>query len=208
MINEQNCTLAVLGQEIFGSGLFSEKKLIIVHHLPSGTTNDTSYTSSLNEQIETMLTTQRDQLNPDNIIVFVSPKADKRKKFYKFIAEKCEIKTFSSPDIRTLPAFVASEFTTALSPEYASVKLNSELANLFIIRVGTDERRLAREAQKLADAISSGMDLNAETIELITVASPEANTFGITDALIGEKIDFFKTLDILHSSGEASQSVL
>lgn len=182
-------------------GLFNEDKLIIVYDMPGQTTSPKGTT-----ELETLIMTQREMLYPDYFIIFVSYKPDKRKKAYKFFEEKCESKTFSPMDMRSLPKFLTQEFD-----EYnkSSQSLTRDHIDHMVELIGTDGRRLSSEIKKLCDSLNSTWwILTTQLIDDIVTPSQESSAFEIVDEILkAPSSKLTHKLDTIINNGEVRQSI-
>ena len=189
-------------QILCSSGLFSDNKLIIIYGLPGETTAPWG-TTDLEEQV----IKHRDNLNDDYFYIFVSPKPDKRKKAFKFFSEKCDIKTFSTMDMRTLPKFINEEFQSHLDEWYKWITIDKNTAVEIVNIVGNDGRNLSHECTKLAIAINMGQSLSTELLHTTLTPLTESNNFGILEDLIQQSPHIYTTLDNLSQQWQARQGI-
>lgn len=189
-------------QALTSGWLFAEKKLVIVHDMP-GTTTSPAGTAELEEQIMN----HRDHLNPDDFMIFVSSKPDKRKKSYKFFKKHCEFKEFKPMDMRSLPKFITEEFD-----KYNKTpnKLSRPLIDLIVEIVGNDGRRLSTEIKKLSQYLNAtSTTLDKEVITTIITPSSESTAFDILEELIKnpgkDVLNKIDTMDRTWASWQAAQ---
>ena len=81
-----NFDVATIANDLFGSGLFAEKKLIIVYGIPDDGFSGHKLPAAQSSELGEILERKRSQINPDSIVMFVAYKPDKRKKLYKFLS--------------------------------------------------------------------------------------------------------------------------
>ncbi|MBI5411965.1 DNA polymerase III subunit delta [Candidatus Peregrinibacteria bacterium] len=115
-------------------------------------------------------------LSETSVAVFIQPKPDKRKSFYKTLAKLAEIKTFNPLKESALNHWIlqrAKEKNAALSPD---------LFPYLVSLTGSDLWRLSQEIDKLA-TFAEGQPITREAIDLLVAPSLEANIFHLTDAL-------------------------
>ena len=190
-------------QTLCGSGLFSDTKLIIISGIPWETTSP-KWTTELEEEI----IKQRNNINPDYFIIFVSAKPDKRKKAFKFFSEHCEVKIFSPMDMRSLPKFIQEIFQSWLDEDKKHVTLDKEQIELIVELVGTDGRRLFNECSKLSIYINNGWVIDKDTLYLLISPSQESTAFELSDAIIEKnKSKIVESIQILSNNGEARQGI-
>ncbi len=136
-----NFSLADISNDLFGSGLFSEKKLIVMYGIPDDTFAPHKIPAGITSELAILMEKKRENINPDNIVIFVSYTPDKRKKLYKFLtAHVSKHQEFKKMKGKTLLKFVLQEAESLLS---------EETARFLIERVGTDTQRLIKELDKL-----------------------------------------------------------
>lgn len=144
-------------------------------------------------------------LHPDYFIIFISYKPDKRKKAYKFFAEKCETKIFNPMDMRSIPKFLTEEFA-----EYNTTpqQITRDHINHIVELVGTDGRRLSSELRKICDSLNTGEKLTINLIDTIVTPSQESSAFEIVDELLKSPSDsILSKLDTMIQNGEARQAI-
>lgn len=188
---------------MFGSGLFSDTKLIIIYDIPGSTTSPGG-----TADLEDSIITHRSQLNDDYYYIFVSPKPDKRKKWYKYFSEHCEVKTFSPMDMRSIPKFVQSERESVLAEDKKNITLTRDHVDMIVERVGKSGRHLHHEIHKLAIAINTWLPLSPDTIKTIVAWHSESSAFEILDRMIdGWHTRIYAIIDQLISSWEVRQGI-
>ena len=80
-----NFSLMEISNDLFESGLFAEKKLVIMYGIPDDTFAPHKISAGLTSELAVMLQKKRDHINPDTIVIFVAYTPDKRKKLCKFL---------------------------------------------------------------------------------------------------------------------------
>lgn len=154
-----NFSLEKLGNDLFGNGLFAEKKLILLYGLPDDTASTNKISAGLTGDIAVVLEKKRQDINPDCIVIFISYKPDKRKKLYKFLSSHVmKEQKFAPLTGKRLLAYVLETFSC----------LDESLATYVLQRVGTNLSRIHQEMDKLMTyAEVSGETISQAMIDLV-----------------------------------------
>lgn len=132
-----------------------------------------------------------------SVAVFIAPKPDKRKTFYKALVKLAKVEEFNP-----LEAPVLNQWVIKMAHE-KGLPLTSALADALISLAGQDCWRLAQEVQKLA--CYSEKPLTREDIDHVVVPTLEANIFHFTDALSTK--DHKKAIRNLHRTMAAGEDL-
>lgn len=127
-------------QSIFWWWLFSEKKLTIVDWLPVGTDKFGSFKISQVEEFMESFIRRKWEIPADNLLIFVSVKPDKRSRFYKFLKDNANLKTFDVLKDFELKSFIKNELW--------NIKISDIVVNKFIQKVGNELYRVKNELNK------------------------------------------------------------
>lgn len=142
-------------------GLLSSEKLLI---LENASTN-----KDLASGIEELINYVPQQIQ---IIIF-DPSIDKRTTFYKLLKKQGEFNDYSELDKPGLINWIL-DYVKANDG-----KIDRNLAGYFVDRVGSDQLLIKNEIDKL---LLYNSDISRESIELLTVASPQSTIFDLVDA--------------------------
>jgi DNA polymerase III subunit delta len=129
-------------------------------------------------------------LPPDTVVVLIaSGKVTKKggpapAKIAKAVAA-CggEVKTYASPTLGRLPAWVVER------GKELDLAIERDAAQGLVERIGQDQRRLVRELEKIAIYAPDGGRVDVELVEELTVPDVEAQAYELADALIdGDRV--------------------
>jgi DNA polymerase III subunit delta len=109
-------------------------------------------------------------------VVFYEPLPDKRTSYFKVLKSKTQLEEFNELDPRGLAAWLAQE------AKKAGAQLSLGDANYMVERVGTSQELLANELEKLLIYDAS---ISRESIDLLTVKTPQSKVFDLLDAAFG-----------------------
>jgi DNA polymerase III subunit delta len=124
-------------------------------------------------------------LPPDTVVVLIATGKVTRKggpaslKLAKAVAA-CggEVKTYASPTLGRLPAWVIDR------GKERDLAIDRDAAQALVERIGQDQRRLVRELEKIAIYAPDGGRVDVELVEELTVPDVEAKAYELADALI------------------------
>jgi DNA polymerase III subunit delta len=172
-----------------------EKRLIFVENLP------VSSAARKNEKRDEALKTLPEKLKDipeSSVVVFVQPKPDKRKAFYKSLFKVATVETFKSLDPADLTRWIQAEVRKA------GGLIDRTAADYLISMTGQSCWRLSKEIEKLT-SFCLNRAITKHDIDHIVSPSIEANVFHFTDAL-GAK-DHKKAIANLHRSVAAGENL-
>ncbi|PID70623.1 DNA polymerase III subunit delta [bacterium DOLZORAL124_38_8] len=114
--------------------------------------------------------------NADTVTLIVSePKLDKRLKGSKFLLKNAKTETFEP-----LPEYELGQWIQKTAKQHDAFISNAN-AQFLLNRVGPDLWNLSQEIQKLATANNG--EITKESIETQTIANPQSQIWGFTEAL-------------------------
>jgi DNA polymerase III subunit delta len=142
----------------------ASRKLVLVRNL--GSNKDAS------GQIEQIIDSAGDTTD----IVFYEPAPDKRTGYFKVLKSKTQLEEYTEMDPRTLAGWVAEE------AKKLGAGLSFSDANYLVERVGTSQEQLANELNKL---IIYDPKISRQSIDLLTVKTPQSKVFDLLDAAFG-----------------------
>lgn len=122
--------------------------------------------------------------SPTAITIFTAPyeKVDNRKKITKLMKEKAtlvEAERLSAQDlVATLLSYVSKE----------NVRLQKEVAEFFVARVGENLTLLHQELMKLATTVGEGGEITEELIRQFVTRTPEMDVFTLTNAFVQRNV--------------------
>ena len=176
IIHPDNYNLTTIQSALMGGGFFSTKSLTILYGLPRDNFPTNKVKAADATQIEDFLMKHREQITPENVILLVSYKPDKRTRSYKFFDKNSTKKEFKVPKGKALSSFVSAKLWSLISWSQA---------DLIVSRVWDDLHNLSNEWDKLIQyADFHSLDkLTDEQIELVTYSQSQINSFDILDVL-------------------------
>ena len=189
--------LAVITNTIMSWGMFTTKKLVIIHGVPKDSTPSNKVLASKTAPVEEYLTTQRERIPTDTVLILVSYKPDKRTKSYKFFSKHADLKAYKPLNDDQLAWFVSHELGDLI---------DGRLANGMVSIVGTNMYHLANECEKLKlyAQYHNISKLTEEHITTIVYAQSEINSFSILDNLFTNKE---KTLALITKAQQQNQDM-
>lgn len=172
--------VAAISNDLLGSGLFAEKKLVVIYGIPDDGFAGHKLLAAQTWALAELIEKKRSEVNPDSIVVFVSYKPDKRKKLYKFLS-------WNVTKHQDFPPMTWKRLVRIFAEQ--SDLLNDELAGYIVERVGSSFARLMTELAKLeAYAEYHNMTaLDKKTIDEIVYGEVETDTFALLDVLYLDK---------------------
>lgn len=166
----------------------AEKRMIIIKDVPqSADTKKKLETEALESVIE--------DIPESSLVIFVSPKPDKRVRFYKQLAKIATLELFELPKGRDLQIWVQQRLKAQ------GKTMSPSALNLLLLYCAEDLDRIAGELEKL-QLLDLEM-IGEEEIKRFVSASPEAKIFQALD-LIGKapRQEVLKSFEQLVRSGE------
>ncbi len=131
-------------QDLSEWSIFDDKKMIIFKWYPADTLSDNKLLSWQIDFLDSLF--EKFDTNTDNLIVFVSFKPDKRKKWFKLITKIAEKKEFKKMKGSDLENFVKD--IVWVLPDWKSI-LTNDLVKLLIKKVWQNTGRLYFESLKI-----------------------------------------------------------
>ncbi len=193
--NPANWNQEEIEQCIYGWGLFSTSKLIMLSGIPLDATS--SNTLKANE-IEILADDILTRWVPDDVIlVLISHKPDKRTKFFKAFPPE-NIKEFKLLSDNELKKFIKEKSDSL----WLSLWENER--ELFLSLVGKDQFRLTSELEKLVFYQQQHPDLsrNESLLKDILHTTPEVNNFEFFDYLLQDPKKAYQYLLHMQESGD------
>lgn len=130
---------------------------------------DPSTNKQLSEKIEELIGAVPETTR----LIITEHKLDKRSSLYKTLKKQTDIQEFSDLDEQGL----AKWLTETTQQRVGEMSLHD--ARLLVQRVGVDQMRLSNELAKL---LSFDNKISKDSIEMLTVASPQSTVFALLDA--------------------------
>ena len=190
-LSGEQITVGALQDALMGGGFFATKSLVILKGVPT----DKVATNKLKaEQVNTItefLQKNRDTIWDDKVLILVSYTPDKRTKAYKFFSKHATLKTFSPPKESWCVSMIQQQLWSLIT--YPQAKLIQQY-------VGTDERNLLHECQKLTALAQHRSLTSLDDDTILDIITPHAitNNFALLDArLKNSGDDTSKTLKLI-----------
>lgn len=123
---------------------------------------------------------------PDNTdLILVEPKLDKRTAYYKSLKAKTDFREFKQLDTGGLAQWLVK------AAKEQGGSLSTGDARYLVERLGTDQRMLSNELEKL---LIYDSNISRSNIDLLTVASPQSTIFQLLEAAFAGRAE--KTLEL------------
>jgi len=166
----------------------AERRMVVVKDLPQG--------ADVKMKLETdALEKALEDIPESTLVVFVSPKPDKRTRFSKLILKAAQVETFEIPKGKALADWVVTRF------HQRGKKIDTKALQTLIFYCAEDVGRLAGEIDKLS--LLEGEGISLAEIERCVSATPEAKIFKALDQIgNGQVQDTLKAFEQLTKSGE------
>ena len=187
--NSENRDNWSITQNIFGWGLFSTKKLIILRWIPTSAERQSWFDSdSLNDFID-KFTKSIDSISSDNLIVFLSYNPDKRWRLYKFLEKNAQTKEFKK--------MWWIELKNLIRNELWEIKIPENMMTYFIDKVWNDPYRITSEIDKLHEycKIHNITNIDEKLIDEIVFWQAETVAFWFMDLLFKDTNKAIQYLD-------------
>jgi DNA polymerase III subunit delta len=114
-----------------------------------------------------------------------------------------EIQLCEAPRTAKFPAWIAEQGSEL------GLIVAEDAAQALLERVGTDQRRLVRELEKLACYAPEGGRVDRDAVEALTVSDLEARAYELADALIeGDRMGALRLAEGLSERGEETMHIL
>lgn len=198
---DDNMDKHMIRDVLLGGGMFSAKKLIIIHNVPKDTDESRKTAAAQQTAVEEIVTKNRTHIPEDHVVILVCYKPDKRTKGRKFFEQNAEVKSFSAYNEKQRDEFAATQLWTLLS---------SWQRQFFLQLVWNNLRNIVHEAQKLTTyaLFHKRTQLTDEEVRLIVFAQGEINGFIILDTLFTNPKATIEYLTNLQQQGEDMFQIL
>lgn len=188
--------------QLVATPFLADKRLIFVENFPP--TASTKKTSESKKKVSGSTEEDRwikaiEEIPETNVVVFIQPKPDKRKKLYKELNKKVQIKEFVELDEYELAKWVEKRIKSQ------GGLIDPSTVHYFIQLAGRNLWHLDNEIQKLA-LYSNQQSITKEMIDELVIPSAEANIFQFTDALSSGGPN--KAIDLLHRLIDSGQGLM
>lgn len=182
---EWNFNLDNIKQALLWWWLFDDKKFIIIKWAPkdSYTKINTSNLDSLNNFLQKNI----ENINKENVVVFISYKPDKRTKFYKFLSKNSDVKEHKLFNEKKLLEYIEKTFW-----------VNNDLAKYILEKIGNNLFNIHNELEKI---LKINDKITKELIDKYVNISIEQDSFWLLDNLQNQK-KFIEKLNNLQQNKE------
>lgn len=160
-LDAEETEFSKLREALVGIGLFSEKKLVIIH--------SASKNKEFNSEVEQLLNDIPDTTD----LILIEPKLDKRLSFYKQLKKQTIFRNFAEPDQRELATWLSTK-----AKERDGI-LSQNDAMYLVERAGVNQQLLANELDKL---LLYDSKISRSSIDLLTEAMPQSTIFQLLEA--------------------------
>jgi DNA polymerase-3 subunit delta len=131
-----------------------------------------SNSKTLSGQIEQIIDAAGDGCD----LIFYEPFPDKRTSYFKVLKSKTDLEEYNELDVQGLSSWLAE------TAKKSGSQLSQSDARYLVERVGTNQEQLANELEKL---ITYDPAISRESIDLLTVKTPQSKVFDLLDAAFG-----------------------
>jgi DNA polymerase III subunit delta len=131
-----------------------------------------SNSKTLSGQIEQIIDAAGDTIE----LIFYEPLPDKRTSYFKVLKSKTQLEEYNELDVHGLAAWLVDE------AKKAGGQLSSSDARYLAERAGLNQEQLANELEKL---LTYNPAISRESIDLLTVKTPQSKVFDLLDAAFG-----------------------
>ncbi|MEI8090959.1 MAG: hypothetical protein WCG98_01600 [bacterium] len=193
----ENFDLGILKQAIYGGGLFVTKKMVVLNGIPLDATAKLSQEKKI--PIETFLDDflrREGKIPEETLLVFVSPKPDKRLKLFKFLERNTTVKEFKQYKERELKEFIISQLSGIYIP--------NDVVEYFLIKVGADLYRLRFECEKLKIRCEAHTltQIDQALIDKVVFGMVETDAFTLLENIFTHKKTSVEIIDKVKADGE------
>jgi DNA polymerase III subunit delta len=175
-------------------GLFGGKKLVWFRDVSFLSETQTGKSDTVKTRLEDLTSAIKAGLPKDHVLLITSPGVDKRFAFFKACKGLCDVQEFAVPEQGRVAEQQASERLNDLIRQFG-IKMNSDVREAFLERVGIDTRHIANEIEKLSVYLGAEREAGHDDIDAIVCASRESKGWDLSDAF-GKK-DLAKALEIV-----------
>lgn len=185
-----NFSVQAISSDLFESGLFAEKKLVILYWVPDDTFSWHKMPVALTVDLAEMLETKWDQISDDTIVIFIAYKPDKRKKLYKYLTWKVtKHQDFPPLKWKSLVSFL----------NWESELLDMDSSEIIVNKVWGSMSRLMSELDKLTVycEVNWIKKIDSKVIEKVVFGQMEADTFELIDCYYNDVAKAWRLVDNL-----------
>lgn len=143
--------------------LFAEKSLLLIRGM------------SGNKELSEKFTELLDDRQPDNDLVLIEPKLDKRSKLYSALKKKSLLRELNTPMAGQLSAWVAGRV------KEKGGSISTRDAAYLVERAGANQELLANEIDKL---LLFNPKVSQDTIDQLVEPSPQSTVFNLINAAL------------------------
>ena len=174
--------------------LFGDERLIWMKDANMLNDSVVGRSAAVKELVNELAALIKDGLQDNVRLLVTSPKVDKRYAFYKACKAAGELKDFVMPEKSHKADDHARGFLSEMLGQ-TGLKMNGQVRDLFVEKVGTDTRQIANEVEKLAVYVNRKGDVTLEDIETIVSVSRESLSWDFADAIASR--DLQRSLTVL-----------
>jgi DNA polymerase III delta subunit len=174
--------------------IFSAKKVTFFKNVNFTSETQTGKSETVKNKLAELTASIKAGIPAGQALVMTAGKVDKRQAFYKACQASCELIEF---EVSEKPAQASKQACDILAGllEESGLRMNRDVCEEFVNRVGYNSRQLSCEVQKLALYMDKPGEVTRETVREITSATRDAVAWDLTDA-IGAR-DLTKAISIL-----------
>ncbi len=185
-----NLDINLLKQAIYNSGLFTTKKLILIHGIPLdwSTKLDEDNAKAFDEFLDKFIKAEG-RIPDDSLLVFISAIPDKRLRLYKFLDKHATVKEFNQLKGGSLDDFVKQELH--------EFHIDKAVIHYFLTKVWSDLYRIRFECDKLKTRAKVKQQHTIDELMIDTVVywQVETDSFSLLNALFTDKRNAIRILE-------------
>jgi len=192
VFDNQNFDAERVLEAVFGGGLFSQKKFVIIYWLPIDTDSGNKLLLKQTEFFLDIFLEREGEIPEDVLLMFVSYQPDKRLKLYKFLQKVAEIKIFSLLNSVQINLFIKEQLK--------DLQIDSTVVEYFLLKVWKDLYRVVHELEKLClrCQVHSIPKITLEMIDQVVFGQVEINAFLFFDHVLTNPSEAIIILDKMH----------
>lgn len=192
VFHKENFSYSNIINSIFSGGLFFQRRLVIVYWIPKDSSQENALIEDYYKPVEQKIIESIDNIGEETVLVLVSYSPDKRTKWYKKLAEKATLKTYTklkSPQVK-------KQVT-----QFFDDKISDSVADYFVKTVWNDLFLLYNEASKVIDyANFHNTTIDKNVVDKVCFSNSEINAFDFLDNMLSNKQKSIKILDDLRKN--------
>jgi DNA polymerase III subunit delta len=196
-VDTVDAALSAIGRCVEGimtRGMFGGKKLVWFRDVSFLADNQAGKSETVKSRLEDLTSAIKAGLPKEHVLVISSPGVDKRFAFFKTSKDIFTVHEFAMPEQGYAAEKQAAERLDETIRRF-ELKMNSDVRDAFLEKVGIDTRHIAREVEKLSVYLGQKRDVELADIQAVVCATRESKAWDLSDAF-GKK-DLGSALEVL-----------